>query len=219
VPEFAHETVRDWISGECAAAGRSRVSLLALTAALHRFAGTPLGQAKPAGEAGLANNTVAAGYIEMLSDVMCVAPCYAWDPSRGVVVARKPCKYHFTNLLVASCWSPDRPRTVQELLDLPEEVQGKWLGWAVTQELLRRRCIAGEDVPELLLFWQSKEHELDFVVEPGRYLEVKRGATSPLEFSWFERVMPGASLTVVSDARYEARSVRGITVEELLRGG
>ena len=70
-------------------------------------------------------------------------------------------------------------------------------------------------MPEQLLFWQSKE--LDFVVGAGRYLEVKRGVTSPIEFSWFEQALRGAQLTVVSDASYEARSVRGITLEEFLR--
>ena len=191
VPEHVHETVRDWIHGECAAAGRSRSSLLAVIAALHRFGGTPLGQAKLARETGLANNTVAAGYVELLSDLMCVAPCHAWDPGRGVAVLRKPCKYHFTNLLAAACWSPHRPRTVQDLRGLPPEVQGTWLEWAVAQELFRRRCIAGEELPEQLLFWQSREHEIDFLVEPGHYLEVKRGPASAMDFTWFETVHPG----------------------------
>ena len=87
------------------------------------------------------------------------------------------------------------------------------------QELFRRRCISGEEVPEQLLFWQGKDHELDFVVEPGRYLEVKRGPTSPLEFSWFEQSLRGARLTVVSDASWNARSISGTTFEEFLRVG
>ncbi len=90
IPEYVHETVRDWIYGECAAAGRSRASLLSVMDALHRFGGSPVGRAKLAREAGLANNTVAAGYIEMLADLMCVAPCYAWDAPRRIAVTRKP---------------------------------------------------------------------------------------------------------------------------------
>ena len=219
IPEFVHETVRDWIYGECAAAGRSRVSLLAVMEVLHRFGGTSIGQAKLAREAGLANNTVAAGYIELLADLMCVAPCYAWDSSLKSPVARKPCKYHFTNLLVAACWSPQRPRTIMEFLGLPPEVQGKWLEWTVAQELWRRRCIAGEEVPEMLLFWQSKEHELDFVTALNSFLETKRGPTSPIDFSWFERVVPGSRLLVVSDTNYETRSVKGIRLDDFLRGG
>jgi len=218
VPAFIHETVRDWIQGECSAVGRSRASLIDIMSVLHRFGGTPIGQAKFAREAGLANNTLAAGYVEMLSDLMCVAAGHAWDPARRIAVRRKPCKYHFTNLLAASCWSPYRPRTVAQFLDLPPEVHGTWLEWTVAQELFRRRCISGEEVPEQLLFWQSKDHELDFLVEPGSYLEVKRGPTDPMEFSWFERSLRGARLTVVGDASWKARSISAITFEEFLRG-
>ncbi len=119
---------------------------------------------------------------------------------------------------MAACWSPAKPRTVAEFLALPEEDQGKWLEWTAAQELFRRRCIAGEETPELLLFWQGKEHELDFVCAANSFVEIERGTTSALDFSWFERVMPGSRLVVVSDASYEARSVRGIRLEEFLRG-
>ena len=218
VPEHIYETARDWILGECAAAGRSRIALLSVMEALHRFGGTPVGQAKLAREAGLANNTVAAGYIEMLADLMAVVPCYAWDAHRRVPIARKPSKFHFTNLLVASCWSPNKPRTARELLELPPETQGQWLEWTIAQELFRRRCIAGDEVPELLLFWQSKEHELDFVLSPGSFLEVKRGPTAATDFGWFERALPGSKLLVVSDSSYEARCVRGVGIADYLRG-
>ena len=100
---------------------------------------------------------------------------------------------------------------------MPEETQGRWLQWTVAQELFRRRCIAGEEIPELLLFWQSKEHELDFVVEPGHYLEVKRGKTTPVEFAWFERVLPRSKLLVVGDSSFESRSVRGLGLADFLR--
>jgi uncharacterized protein len=187
-------------------------------AALHRFGGTPVGQAKLAREAGLANNAIAAGYVEMLADLMCVAPAYAWDPARRVPIARKPCKFHFTNLLAAACWSPDRPTRAVDFLALPPEKQGTWLEWLEAQEIYRRRCIQGEEVPELLLFWQSKDHELDFVIGPGLYLEVRRGRTGPLEFSWFEQALPQAHLLVVGEDRFRARLVRGITLEDFLRG-
>jgi hypothetical protein len=62
LPEYAIEITRDWIFGECAASGRSRAALLGVFECLHRFGGTPVGQAKLAREAGLANNTVAAGH-------------------------------------------------------------------------------------------------------------------------------------------------------------
>ena len=218
IPAYLREAVRDWILGECAASGRSRISLLAVMEALHRFGGTPVGQAKLSREAGLANNTVAAGYVEMLMDLQCAAPAFAWDTARRVGIARKPCKYHFTNLLAAGCWSPDRPRSAADYPAFPPETQGKWLGWTVAQEIHRRRCIRGEEIPELLFFWQGKEHELDFVLEPDLFVEVKRGRTSPLEFQWFEHSFPLGRLLVIGEDRFRARAVRGITLEDFLRG-
>ena len=52
-----------------------------------------------------------------------------------------------------------------------------------------------------------------------RFLEVKRGRTSPLEFAWFRKVFPRGRLTVVGRDRFETDSVRGITMEELLLEG
>ena len=39
------------------------------------------------------------------------------------------------------------------------------------------------------------------------------------DFPWFERVMPGLRLVVLSDATYQARSVKGLPLVEFLRGG
>jgi hypothetical protein len=39
---------------------------------LRRRGGSPVGQTKLAKEAGLANNTVAAGWTELLADLLCV---------------------------------------------------------------------------------------------------------------------------------------------------
>ena len=83
IPEYVVEMTRDWIYGEFAASGRSRSALLAVMDCLHRFAGSPVGQSKLARETGLANNTVAAGYIDQLADMLCVASAYSWDLSRG----------------------------------------------------------------------------------------------------------------------------------------
>ena len=46
------ELTRDWILGEFAASGRPSSSLLAVLECFHRFAGTPVGQAKLAREGG-----------------------------------------------------------------------------------------------------------------------------------------------------------------------
>ncbi len=86
-------------------------------------------------EAGLANNTVAAGYLELLADLMVIGLSPAWDASRRAPLARRPAKFPFIALLAASCWNPARPRTVPEVRDAPPETQGRWLEWLVAQEV------------------------------------------------------------------------------------
>ena len=63
IPEYVIELTRDWIEGEIALSGRNRSALMNIMKIIFRFGGTPVGQAKLAREAGLSNNTVAAGYI------------------------------------------------------------------------------------------------------------------------------------------------------------
>jgi predicted AAA+ superfamily ATPase len=216
LPEYVIEIVKDWVYGECAQAGRHRSTLLALMECLVRFGGTPVGQAKMARETGMANNSVAAGYLELLADLMCLSPAHAWDPAHRVALRRRPAKYHLSNTLAALAWHPSRLRTIADFTALSPEAKGAWYEWAVAQELWRRRAIAGVEVPEELCFWQSKEHELDFVLAPGEFLEVKHGRTSPLEFAWFSRVFPKAHLTVISQSRYETANLTGIGLDEFL---
>lgn len=64
LPEYVLETTRDWVLGEVLSEGRSRASLQAVMSVLLRRGGTPVGQALLAREAGLANNTVASGYVD-----------------------------------------------------------------------------------------------------------------------------------------------------------
>ena len=217
LPEYVIEIVKDWILGECAASGRSRSSLLALLQCLYRFGGNPVGQAKIARELGMANNTVAAGYLELLADLMVVSPAFAWDLSRGVAMRRKEAKQHFSNTLVALAWHPAQLRSVDDWASLPSEMKGPWLEWVVAQELLRRAAIAGDEVPEQRAYWQSREHELDFVLPGEQYLEVKHGRTSPLEFSWFPKLRPKGRLTVISQSRFDTDRITGITLEDFLR--
>ena len=96
---------------------------------------------------------------------------------------------------------------------MPAEVQGKWLEWLVAQELWRRRCIRGEQIPESLPYWQSREHGLDYVLTPQLFLEVKRGQASPLEFAWFSRVFPGSRLIVISASQFETEVIKGVSFE------
>jgi predicted AAA+ superfamily ATPase len=216
LPEWTVESVRDWIHGECARSGRSHRALIAVMEQLHRHAGTPLGQTKLARDAGLANNTVAAGWIEMLSDLLCVGTSAAWDASRRVEMARKPAKYPFVNLLAATVWSPDAPRTPDDLERLPGARRAAWHEWAVAQELFRRAAVRGAADPERHPHWQAGDHEIDFVAGPEAFIEVKLGQASALDFAWFPRTFPTGHLTVVCSTPFETDRVRGVTLEAFL---
>jgi predicted AAA+ superfamily ATPase len=218
VAEWTVESVRDWIQGECARSGRSRRHLVAVMQQLHRHGGTPLGQTKLAKEAGLANNTVAAGWIEMLSDLLCVGSSAAWDAGRRSEIARKPAKFPFVNLLAAGVWAPEAPRNAHDLARLPPERQGVWHEWTVAQELFRRAAVLGAPEPERLPYWQSREHEIDYVVGDDWFVEVKRGRASALDFAWFPQTFRNGRLTVVCATPFEADRIRGITLDAFLRG-
>jgi predicted AAA+ superfamily ATPase len=218
IPEWTVESVRDWIHGECARGGRSHRSLVAVMEQLHRHAGTPLGQTKLAREAGLANNTVAAGWIEMLSDLLCVGTSAAWDESKRTEAFRKPAKYPFVNLLAATVWSPDAPRSADDFERLPPERQAAWHEWAVAQELFRRAAIRGHADPERMPYWQGGGHEIDFVLAADTFLEVKRGSASALDFAWFPKSFPKGHLTVVCASSFAADRIRGVTLETFLTG-
>lgn len=216
IPEFVIELTRDWIEGEIAAADRSRAALLNIMNVIFRFGGTPVGQAKLAREAGLANNTVAANYIEILNDLACIIPAYPWDTDRQISILRKPCKYHFTNLLAALAYYSERIRSVEGFLKISNEEQGMWYEWLIAQEMLRRNAIAGEHILLPLLFWQNQKYELDFVESANHFIEVKRGACSPLEFAWFRHQFPHKKLTVINALDFKVGSVEGITLEKFL---
>lgn len=216
IPEYVIEMTRDWILGECAAEGRDRASLLAVLQQLHRLGASPVGQAKLAREAGLANNTVAQGYIELLADLTVVATARAWDPSRRVAVRRKRAKFPFTNLLAAVAWAPEGLRSLADFEALDPAAQGRWWEWLVAQELWRRAAIAGEAQPEELLYWQSSDHEIDYVLAPDHFLEVKAGAAGPLEWAWFARRFPRAELEVITTTPFEAQRMRGRRMEAFL---
>jgi len=216
IPEYVIELVRDWIDGEIERTGRSRSSLLDVMNVLFRMATNQIGQTKLAREAGLANNTVAKGYIDALQDLACVTPAYPWDQHKDVLIKRKACKYHLTNLLVAVVFHPAQIRSVADFNELPNKEQGFWLEWLVSQEILRRKSIKGGVLLEPLGFWQSKEQEIDFVLSNKHLLEVKRGKTSPLEFAWFNKQFPNAKLTVISDNNYKTDKVLYCQLEEFL---
>ena len=102
VPEYVFQTTADWIYGECALAGRSRPMLLRLLEQLMRRGASPIAQTTLAEESGMANNTVAHGYLDLLSDLLVLGASEPWDPARKVRVSRKASKYPFVNLLAAN---------------------------------------------------------------------------------------------------------------------
>jgi len=221
IPEWVIAMTRDWIVGEFSRTGRNRSSLLALIEKIYKQAMNPVGYTQLARDSGLANNTIVAEYIELLTDLMSVAPCFAWDQHKRVLIRRKPAKFHFINLLAAVSFSPMRLRTVNQFRALSPVQQSPWLEWLVAQELWRRRALIGEEQPELLAYWQTKEHEIDFVncssvTNRDELWEVKRGAVSALEFSWFKQNFPGNRLTVVSSAKFNAPQIEGISFDSFL---
>jgi predicted AAA+ superfamily ATPase len=216
LPEYVIEMVRDWIQGECAASGRDRGSLLAVWDVVLRRGGTPIGQAAVAREAGLANNTVAAGYLEILADLMCLGTAHAWDADRKISVRRKRAKFPPINLLAAIAFDRARLRSVSDFRSLAPEIQGRWLEWLVAQEISRRSARRGDPTPELLNYWEAGGHEIDYVIDPDLLVEVKRGAASALDFSWFARSFSKGRLCVVGRERFEADRIRGMTLEDFL---
>jgi len=215
IPEYVVELVRDWIEGEIAKAGRSRTSLHNIFTTLFRFGSVPVGQAKLAREAALANNTVAHNYIEILHDLGCVLPAYSWDQHKKILILRKQCKYHFTNLLIALTYHPSRLRRPKDFLALTEQEQGMWYEWLIAQEIMRRNAILGNEILAPLAFWQNDNHEIDFVTT-NKFIEVKRGKSYATEFSWFIKQFPQQHLTIINQHKFKTEWLHGETVEEFL---
>ena len=216
LPEYVIELTRDWVYGEIAASGRDRSMIVSIMHQLHRYGGTPIGQAKLARECGMANNTVAAGYLELLVDLMCTAYSYSWDKSRQISVRRRPCKYHMINLLAAISWHPSRIRSIRDYNDLSPADQGYLLEWLVAQELWRQAAIQGEEIPENMNYWKTSSHEIDFVHQRNIFIEVKRGKSSPLEYGWFSNEFRNTRLIVINSQRFETQNIVGITLEDFL---
>lgn len=216
LPEWVPETTRDWILGECIATGRNRSSLLGVISVLLAHGGSPVSQTRIARDAPLANNTVAVGYLDLLTDLMCVGTQRSWDASRRIENGRTPTKSPFVNLLAATSWHPSRIRSVSDFRALPESEQGIWIEWLVAQELTRRRAIAGEDMPHEIPYWQSRDHEIDFVTGPRQFLEVKRGRASPLDFAWFPAVHPKSRLRVICASEFQTDTVESVSLESFM---
>lgn len=216
LPEYVIQLVRDWVEGEIAKSGRHRSALMNVFNVLFRFGGTAVGQAKLAREAQLSNNTVAQGYIEILNDLGCVIPAYPIDFNKKTMILRKPCKYHYMNLLIATAYHPKRLRSPKDFYSLTEAEQGLWYEWLIAQELQRRRALLGRDILEPLMFWQNKEHEIDFYEPTEGLIEVKRGKYTPLDFAWFRRYFKKQTLRVINKNKFSTDQIEGLTLETYL---
>jgi len=216
IPEYIFQTTTEWVYGECALAGRSRPMLLRMLEQLMRRGASPVAQTTLAEESGMANNTVAHGYLDLLSDLLILGTSEPWDPGRKIRVSRKASKYPFVNLLAANTWWKNRYTTPASLQAASGQEKGTWLEWAVASELFRRAARDGSSMPLNSLFWRSDKHEIDFV-RPGKsWIEVKSGKASLLEFDWFRKMFPREKLLVIGSERFDGGAIRGVTLEDFL---
>lgn len=216
LPDYFVQLTRDWVLGEVVSSGRSRLALSQFLTVLMRYGGSPVGFAKLARESGMANNTVAAGYVEQLSDLLTLLPSWLWDPQHDNFKLRAPCKFHFINLAAAICFHPSAMRHVHEFDMLEPKTQSMMMEWLVAQEIWRRAVLNGVENPEAIGFWASKEHEIDFVTPEREFIEVKKGKCGPLDFAWFEKAFPKKELTVICREPFQTRQVKGITLHQFL---
>jgi len=216
IPEYIFQTTAEWVYGECALASRSRPMLLRLLEQLACRGGSPVAQTTLARDSGMANNTVAHGYLDFLSDLLILGTSEPWDASRSIRMARKASKYPFVNLLAANTWLPNRHTTPASLEMAPSDEKGVWWEWAVAAELFRRAAKVGDPTPLHSLFWRSQDHEIDFIRRDRPWIEVKAGRASPFEFDWFVRAFPRQRLLIVSAERFDGAGVRGVTLEDFL---
>lgn len=218
IPEYIYELTKDWIFGETSLQGRSINSLKWILTVLYEHAGMPVSSHVIAEKAGLANNTVVDGYIELLKDLGVLTSAIQIDTNNLRPIPRKASKYHFTNLLFANVFHNKKPQEIEDLKNIFQTEKGKWLEWLVAQELWRRNAINGHDSPEQQFFWKSDKHEIDFIDLDNNkaFIEVKGGKTQPSDFIWFSKVFPNNTLLVVNDNRFHSSFSDGITFEEFL---
>ncbi len=219
VPEFLVTMVQDWILGDIIKSGRQRASLLNILNAIFKFGSSPIGFAKLARESGLANNTVASGYIEQLEDLQVIATLLQWDSSKKIFLPRKPCKFLFINMFAHMAFHPMKMRFIDDIKELPSHFKGLMYECLVAQELFRRLHFDGTDKEISIGFWKSENHEIDFVTSNEDFFEVKSGPVSPQEFAWFSKVFPKKKLTIICDSNFETDHIRAITLHQFLMEG
>lgn len=219
VPEFLITMIQDWVIGDLVRTGRQRASLKNVLNAIYKFGTSPVGYAKLARESGLANNTVAAGYIEQLQDLLVLTPLLQWDWSKKILLPRKPCKFMFKNLFAHIAFHPENIRFVEDIRSLSSHFKGLLMETLVSQELFRRISMRGEEHTVSIGFWKSDDHEIDFVTSNHEFFEVKAGSVTPMEFQWFARSFPKEKLTIICESRFETENLRAITFHDFMMEG
>lgn len=212
--------ISDWILGDLASSGRSRILFSNLLKKLYQIAPSPISYTKLAQDAGLANNTAALDYVEKLADLLCIEPMLAWDKDKKVGLSKKQSKFPFINLAMAWTFHPKLPRYIHELKDMKGQERGALYEWVVAQEIWRRQLLEAQSTSVRnyndLFYWSSKEHEIDFITSNEKFYEVKAGTTTPKEFYWFSEIFPKKHLTVISDSEYETSFIHSMKLENFL---
>ncbi len=218
MPEFLVTLVKDWIQGDIISLGRDRISFKNIINTIFRFGTSSVGFAKLAKESGLANNTVAAGYIEQLQDLLILRPLLQKDIDKNIFLQKKPCKFLFSNTLAATVLHPNSYRYLSDYKELDSDSRSFLLECLVLQELQRRIYFKKISFDTEIGFWKSEKNEIDFVVDNDLF-EVKSGNASPLDFSWFHKTFPKHKLTIINKKNFETDQLKGVTIHDFLMSG
>ena len=215
IPNYIIELTRDWVFSETSLQGRSIGSIKSVIHFLMERGGLSVSLHAVAKETGLANNTVALGYIDLLKDLGCVSSCSQLEANKLRPIPRKASKYHFTYLLFVTTFMKNAFRTIGDLESLPPDQKGKLIEWLIAAEIWRRAAIQGEDEPEQQFFWTNGQNEIDFLSQ-GRFIEVKSGLAKPSEFIWFSKTFPKRKLEVICPAQFDLGFCSSISLDQYL---
>lgn len=215
--------ISDWVLGDIASSGRSRILFLNLLRKLYQSATSQISYTKLAQDAGLANNTAALDYVEKLADLLCIEPMMCWDANKDIALSKKPSKFQFINLAFAMAFHPATPRYIHELRDMEGKDRASLHEWIVAQELWRRIHLKNQtkltpNFDSSLMYWASKDNEIDFVGPDRDMYEVKSGNASPKDYYWFTKVFPKKKLTIISNSEFETTNLQSVTLEKFLWG-
>ncbi len=215
IEPYVIEIVRDWILGAIAKSGRARSRALSLLSQLSLRGASPISLAKAARESGLANNSLAASYIDVFVSALFLHQSQPYDLQKQRWIPRKESKFPFINLLGAIAFQSDRVFSVDSFKAMPPSRQGVFLEWLVAQELWRREMRQGRELEGALPYLCHGKHEIDFLSN-GEAYEVKLGSASPEEFFWFHKAFPKTFLTVICNTPFETKWSRGVKIQDFL---